>query len=38
MFAIEKDDITNKFGYAAMEYLVLRIVAEKITGEPTMGY
>lgn len=36
--AIEKSDISEKFGYAAMEHMVLRMMAEKITGQSTMGY
>ncbi|KAJ3286012.1 hypothetical protein HDU79_006881 [Rhizoclosmatium sp. JEL0117] len=31
-FAVDKDDVTEKFGYGAMEHIVLRSIADNILG------
>lgn len=36
-YAIEKSDISEKFGYGAMEHMVLRVMAEELTGQTTTG-
>lgn len=38
MYAIEKSDIVERFGYASNEHMVLRSMAEEITGQSTMGW